>query len=97
MVVPAGQGAVQAPAPFGQEAALVGGSPPSIAQIVGNAEESVEGAHGQALRARQQAETVVEVARFPPGQPVTVGVGTSQGGVHGRAYLKRRSICSATN
>ncbi len=82
MAVMTGQGAIQASAPIGEKTALVRGAARPIAQVIRDAQESIKGAHGQTLIARQQAKAVIKIARFPPGQTVTVGIGTRQGGNH---------------
>ena len=69
MTVSAGERCAQAAAPVRRAVArLTSGRRRLVAEIVGDAHEGVEGAHGPPLRRRQQQEGGIEVARLAGGR-----------------------------
>ena len=83
----AGEGLVELIAPIVEQSAFFGGGLGTVAEVVGDAHEGVEGAHGTALRSRQKAEGVIEIARLATGQAFAVGIGIGEGSGHGGAGL----------
>ena len=79
MAIVSFQRGVESPPPVRQRAALFLGRTGAVGQVVGDAHEGVQGAHGPPLVGGQQAEGVVEVAGLATGQPFAVGVGACQG------------------
>jgi hypothetical protein len=78
-MIVSGQRLLELPPPVRQGQAFVRDGFRPIGQVVGDAHEGVQGAHGAAPRRGQQAEGVIEVAGLSPRQPFAPDVGLRQG------------------
>src|SRR5262245_31031783 len=73
---------IEPAAHLGQLARLIG-------QVVGDAQEGVEGAHGPVLASRQEAKGVMEVACLRPRNLFAAGIGSAEEWGHGGASQDR--------